>query len=76
VSNLNEDLAKQLYTLTLKDLIKRIQDGTATSADLSVARAICKDANVQMIPTAGNAMGQLVALTEGLPFAGTDGPSH
>lgn len=76
MTNLNDELARQLYTLTLKDLIKRIQEGTATSADLSVARAICKDANVQMLPTGGNAMGQLVALTEGLPFAGSDGSAH
>lgn len=72
--DLDKQLAKELYTLTLKDLIRRIREGAATAADLNVARAICKDADIQSLPTPGSAMADLAA---SLPFAGGDGlPSH
>jgi hypothetical protein len=72
--DLDKQLAKELYTLTLKDLIRRIREGEATAADLNVARAICKDADIQSLPTPGSVMADLAAT---LPFAGDGGtPSH
>lgn len=61
------DLAKELHTLMLKDLIKKIKGGTATASDLGVARALCKDSNVQALAAQGSPMGDLAA---SLPFAG------
>ena len=67
----DESLARTLLTVSLRDLVNRIQKGVATAADLNVARAYCKDLNIQMVPKPGNSAGQLgKAVTDGLPYAG------
>jgi len=54
-----------LFQATLDELIKRVQDGTATPADLSVARAILKDNNIHAIAEDKKRISSLV---ESLPF--------
>jgi hypothetical protein len=67
----------ELHGILAKEFRKRIQDGTATAADLAQARQFLKDNNVETLATPDNPLGQLgAALTDGLPFAGSDGPSH
>lgn len=64
-----EELGKLLLEETLNALLKRVRSGEATAADLNVARAAVKDLNIQMLPTEGNAAGQLArAVTDNLPF--------
>jgi hypothetical protein len=73
----NLNLAELLLTGTLKLLVERVKDGSATAADLAVAHKLVKDCGVQMLPTETNPMGKLMgALTDKLPFAGSDTPSH
>lgn len=54
-----------LFQVTLDELIKRIQDGLATPADLSVARAILKDNNIHAISEDKQKISSLVA---SMPF--------
>ena len=54
-----------LFQVTLDELIKRIQDGLATPADLSVARAILKDNNIHAISEDKQKISSLV---ESMPF--------
>lgn len=42
----NQDTLGLLYDATIKNLLAKIEDGTATAADLSVARAMLRDANI------------------------------
>lgn len=42
------ELLDKLHLLLGEDLIRRIEDGSATSADLSVARAFLKDHNIDV----------------------------
>ncbi|CUA90947.1 hypothetical protein Ga0061061_1178 [Chelatococcus sambhunathii] len=58
-----------LHEALAKDLLKRIREGTATAADLNVARAFLKDNGVDAIPAQGSPVGDLVA---NLPFASTE----
>ncbi len=54
-----------LFQVTLDELIKRIQEGLATPADLSVARAILKDNNIHAISEDKQKISSLV---ESMPF--------
>lgn len=42
------DLLAKLHLLLGQDLVRRIETGTATSADLSVARQFLKDHNIDV----------------------------
>jgi hypothetical protein len=46
-------------------VLKRIKDGTATAADLQVARGLLRDNNIQAIPSANP---NLMRLAHSLPF--------
>lgn len=59
LANLHEGLAKNLLT--------KVQDGTATAAELSVARQMLKDNNVTAIPTKGSPLGDLENQLSDLP---------
>jgi len=48
-----------------KLLLAKIKDGTATAADLNVARALLKDNGINAIPTKTNGLG---GLADSLPF--------
>lgn len=65
----SEELFNELHNALAKDLLQRIKDGTATAADLNVARAFLKDNGVDAIPSQGSPVGDLVA---NLPFAATE----
>lgn len=60
-----KDLLDQLFVATLTELLKRIEDGTASPADLSVARALLKDNNISAI---SKDMPAIRSLAESLPF--------
>ncbi len=53
------ELMQLLHDKVVADLLKRIEDGTATAADLSVARGLLKDSSITCIPAAGTALGDL-----------------
>jgi hypothetical protein len=42
----NDDTLGDLYDATVKALLDRIKDGSATAADLSVARAMLRDQGI------------------------------
>jgi hypothetical protein len=63
------ELMEILHGILATSLADKIRDGTATAADLSVARQFLKDNGVDAIPTKGNGLGKLA---EQLPFKDTD----
>lgn len=67
---MSKEPLKKLYTdlhvHSVKLLLKRIKDGTATAADLSVARALLRDNGIDI--NAGNKKTPLLQLAEELPF--------
>ena len=58
-----------LFVATVDELLKRIQDGTASPADLSVARAMLKDNNITAIQ---QDRPKIQSLVESMPFDGDD----
>jgi hypothetical protein len=72
----NEALAKRLLTASLKALLQRVEDGSATAADITAAHKFIQSCGVEMLPRDNNPMGQLQGLLANLPYAGSEGPSH
>lgn len=67
-----EALAGIVLDETLRELVKRIRNGTATAADLNVALASARHLGIGMVPTGNNSAGALrKALTDNLPFPTT-----
>ena len=64
MSELNELFEKMQVALT-KDLLARIEAGTATAAELNVARQLLKDNGIDSVPTKDNG---LEGLSKILPF--------
>lgn len=66
----SEEILSALHETLAQKLLARIQDGTATAADLNVARAFLKDNGVDAVPAPQSPLGNLM---ENLPFnAGED----
>lgn len=65
----SEETFSALHEALARDLLKRIQDGTATAADLNVARAFLKDNGIDAVPAPNSPVGDLVSK---LPFAATE----
>lgn len=66
-----------LHGLIARTLAERIRSGEFTAAELAVAVKFLKDNSVQSLATPENPLGALAkAVTDNLPFAGTDGPTH
>ena len=63
------DTLHRLLDALASDLLKRVRDGTATAADLNVARQFLKDNNINAIPTKDNGIGNLA---KALPFQSSD----
>lgn len=63
------ELMEMLHGILASALADKIKDGTATAADLSVARQFLKDNGIDGIPTESNPLGQLAAK---LPFQSED----
>jgi len=56
-----------LHTALAEELLKKVQDGSATGAELSVARQMLKDNNVTAVPTNGTPLNDLDKHLSGLP---------
>ena len=59
-----EGLLAALHTAVAEDLHRRITDGEASAAELSVAVKFLKDNHIDSVPTDDNAIG---ALLDGMP---------
>lgn len=57
----NEALMGALHDALARDLMQKITKGTATAAEMSVARGLLKDSNITCSPAADNALGALEA---------------
>lgn len=55
----NEAVMAALHDAVVKELLARIENGTATAADMSVARGLLKDSSITCTPAAGNSIGEL-----------------
>lgn len=55
----DETLMGELHELSVRLLMERIKDGTATAADLSVARGLLKDSDITAKRGAGGALDEL-----------------
>lgn len=65
----SDDTFDLLHRALANDLVKRIEDGTATAADLNVARAFLKDNGISALATPGAPLGTLMQV---LPFDASD----
>jgi hypothetical protein len=66
MTNRTTDATFDLLHRTLaQDLVNRIENGTATAADLNVARAFLKDNGISAVAAPGSPMGTLM---QTLPF--------
>lgn len=65
----SKEVLEALHGALTDELVRRIKDGSATAADLSVARQMLKDNHIESIPTAGS---PLANLRDSLPFPSVD----
>jgi hypothetical protein len=65
MSNPLDNTLSALQIALADELLKRVSAGTATAADLNVARQLLKDNNVQSLPQANPSLG---GLRLALPF--------
>jgi hypothetical protein len=54
-----EDTMGTLHDAVVSLLLSKVQDGTATPAELSTCVKMLKDNNIQAIPTENNKLGKL-----------------
>lgn len=66
-----KDILADIHIDLAAELHKRILAGTATAADLQVARGLLRDNNIQAIPEANPGM---MKLAGSLPFSDEDEP--
>lgn len=71
-----EELLSGLLADTVTELLKRIKDGTASPADLSVARALLRDNNITASSQPGSPMAKLGGATFSLPTVPEDALEH
>jgi len=67
----SDDLLAQLHDKTVRELLRKIESGEATAADLGVARALLRDNDITAKPAKGTPIYQL---TERLPFVPEEPP--
>ena len=53
---MSDSLLHQMHDALGKQLLKRIENGTATASDLNVARQFLKDNGIEAQPTGGNSL--------------------
>jgi len=63
--NNTSDRLQQLQDILIDEMLRRIQTGEATAADLGAARQLLKDNGIQAVANDGNPLGNLI---EALPF--------
>lgn len=61
----SNEVFEALHEALAMDLLNRVKDGSATAADLNVARAFLKDNNISSIPVKDSPLAGLLAA---LPF--------
>lgn len=66
-----EKLLEEMHLAVAKELLRKIRDGEATAADLSVARQMLKDNHVTSVPKPGDPLDNLATT---LPFSGEEEP--
>lgn len=66
----DDSLLGDLYDATVSALLARIKDGSATAADLSVARAMLRDQNISPAKGTNKATNELARVA--LPFPAAD----
>lgn len=73
-----KQLAEELFDASLKALKDRIKSGEATAADFAAALKYAQHIGVSAVPgKPGTPAGDFAqALTEKLPFAGSEGSTH
>ncbi len=64
-----QESLSDLHGALASALADKIRDGSATAADLAVARQFLKDNGIDSIPTGSNGLGKLA---KELPFQATD----
>lgn len=55
----NEALLGILHNALAEDLLKKIQAGEASAAEMAVARGLLKDSHITCVPAENNAAGEL-----------------
>lgn len=70
-----ESTLGDLHELIAKEMMRRIESGEATPADMSAAIKFLKDNNITAVPTNTNPLGQMLdSLENRLPFADPKNP--
>jgi len=69
-SKATQEALEGLHGALAELLTQRIREGSATAADLAVARQFLKDNGIDAIPKDGEPLGELV---KSLPFASPEG---
>ena len=63
--SMSDSKLKELHGVLAEELLKRVKDPKAKSADLNVARQFLRDNGIDAVPTEDNPLGKLL---EELPF--------
>ena len=67
------ELLGQLHDMVTKELLRRIESGEATAADIGQAIKLLKDNNIEAIAAPGSGLEELTkSLVSKLPFADQD----
>ena len=74
MSKADNEVLAAIHKAMADDLLRKVQSGEATAAELNVARQFLRDNNINTVPTRDNG---LQDLHEALPFPGdTDDESE
>lgn len=68
-----DDILSLLHSELASVLLKKVQNGEVTAAELNVVRQFLKDNGIDAVPKEGSPLGNLVS---SLPFTDTDSPSY
>lgn len=72
MSDARQQLAGDLFDAALREIARRIKDGTATAAELTVALNAARYLDIKQLPKPNNGAG---ALLDALPFT-AEGIEH
>jgi hypothetical protein len=62
---MNKQILEQIHTALCQELLRKIQDGSATATELNVARQMLKDNGIDCAPSASQPMLNLAKI---MPF--------
>jgi hypothetical protein len=66
-----DSLLQELHIASIELLLERVKSGEATASELSVARQLLKDNNIEQSPHEGSPMTQLAVV---MPFSDPESP--